>query len=473
MFRNASFRQPSPLIAIALGVLALICPVRACALDQDAAVALSREYLASRDGAQRRQLAARLAEYQGELDPVLRRLAERTYPPAKTGYQPAEHFSSLELRRGHPDDLLYFVVPKGYRPERPAGLIVFLHGGGKSTSRHAPQATLRAPTADTPPESQRSGDLFAATGMITVGPSAPWNDSSYFRWCLRQSDEYLADVILECKERFNIDPNRVLLIGHSMGGFGAFHHALRQPGRFAAVLAHSGSWSLGYWPAIRGTPLWIIQGVDDARAGVRWHYTDVEYGRQTDKILTAHGLDHVYLERPGKHGFGYGRKQVAEFLDAARTLRRDPYSPRVAVASPQGFGKSHCFSTADNRWLTLDEAVKGEIEYDELVSHCPGGFDSWRLEHRVERRRGAAVEALNRGDNTIAVTTQNVARFTVWLHPRMVDLSKPVVVTADGKTLFQGRVHPSLATALESYQRRHDWGLVYPIKIEFSVPLGQ
>ena len=62
------------------------------------------------------------------------------------------------------------------------------------------------------------------------------------------------------------------------------------------------------------------------------------------------------------------------------------------------------------------------MEYDELVAHGSGDFDSWRLEHRIAQHRGAAIEAVNRGDNTIAVTTRNVVRFTVWLHPRMVDV---------------------------------------------------
>ena len=61
-----------------------------------------------------------------------------------------------------------------------------------------------------------------------------------------------------------------------------------------------------------------------------------------------------------------------------------------------------------------------------------------------------------------------MARFTVWLHTRMVDVSKPVIVTVNGKKRFSRPVKPALATALESYGRRNDWGLIYPIKIELE-----
>ena len=144
-------------------------------MDQDAAVKLCREYLASENRTERQELLARLAGYEGEIDPVLQSLGKHTYQPVKPGYHGEEHFASADLRKRHPEDLLYFVVPKEYRTDQPTGLIVFLHGGGRTTSRHAPQATLRFPDNDTPRYSSRSGDMLAATGMITVGPSAPWN----------------------------------------------------------------------------------------------------------------------------------------------------------------------------------------------------------------------------------------------------------------------------------------------------------
>jgi hypothetical protein len=202
--------------------------------------------------------------------------------------------------------------------------------------------------------------------------------------------------------------------------------------------------------------------------GGRWHYTDVEYGRWTDKILSRENLDHVYLEHDTHHAIGYGREKIAAYFASAHDLRRDPYYPHVTLASPEGFKEFCCTAVTHNRWLTLNEATKGELKYDELVSHSNGDFDSWRLEHRRSDHRGAMIDAVNQGDNTIAVTTRNVARFTVWLHPQMVNVAKKVTIKVDGKVRFADRVKPTLATALESYERRRDWGLIYPIKIELN-----
>ena len=78
------------------------------------------------------------------------------------------------------------------------------------------------------------------------------------------------------------------------------------------------------------------------------------------------------------------------------------------------------------------------------------------------------VDAVNRGNNLITVTTANVSRFTVWLHPKMVDVAKPVTINVNNQPAFAARVQPSLLIVLESYERRDDWGLVYPIKVELQ-----
>jgi pimeloyl-ACP methyl ester carboxylesterase len=433
--------------------------------EHDAAVRLCRQYLAADDEDDRARLAAQLDAYSGDIEPVVRALATRSYPPVEAGYHAEERFQSAELRKKYPDDLLYFVVPKTYDPNRPTGLIVFMHGGGISTSRDEPKYTLRYPLSDSPPDTYRSGDMLAATGMITVGPSAPGKGESYYRWCLRASEAYLAAVIAECKDRFHIDPDRVFLLGHSMGGFGAYHHALRQPDRFAAIIACAGAWDCGYWPVIRGTPLCIVQGVHDAQRGVRWHHTDVEYARWTHRIFTRESLEHAYFEYDGEHSFAQMRPMVAEYLASAGQLRRDAYYPHVTLASPQGFAWNYRNPVKHNRWLTLDETTRGELEYDDLDA-SGDDFDSWRLEHTRISRRGAMIDAINRGNNRIDVTTENVAKLTVWLHPKMVDVSRPITVIVDGAVRFAGKVRPSLKTALESYERRADWGLIYPIKVE-------
>lgn len=51
-------------------------------------------------------------------------------------------------------------------------------------------------------------------------------------------------------------------------------------------------------------------------------------------------------------------------------------------------------------------------------------------------------------------------------HRRMVDPRQSVLVAVNGAAPVAYKVKPSLLTALESYERRRDWGLIYTMKLE-------
>jgi len=446
------------------------------AADLDETVKTARQYLECSDRRERVALSEKLAAYTGDWRDVVEALRPRPTQAVKPGYYREEHFTAPRLREKHPDDLLYLVVPTSYRPEQPTGLVVFMHGGGKGSARTAPDRYMTPADSTTPRSSTRLGDMFETLGMIGVGPSAPWNENDHSRWCVPEADDYIADVVRECKTRFHIDADRVFLLGHSMGGFGAYHQVQRQPDRFAAVIASAGSWSLAQWPVTRGTTLSIVHGTKDAELGVRDRHTDVAFARFAHELLSKKDISHAYKEHPDGHSFGYGKPHVVDFLKASRKVRRDPFFPHVVLASPVGYSTGKCYPVRHNRWITLDAADEAPLEYDVLQRHGPGHtkdstpeeWEQWKLAHTTVKRNGAMIEAVNLGGNRLKVTTTNVSRFTLWLHPTMVDFGKPIQVTVNGKPRFDARVAPSLATALESFERRRDWGLVYPAKITLT-----
>lgn len=138
--------------ALALLITAAGSPSPGQPIDGAKAVQLARDYLSTDDDAKRKSLAARLAEYRGDIPSVLKALSARSFEPVKAGYHPEEHFTVPELLAKHPKDLLFFNVPDSYRPDRPTGLIVFLHGGGKDDFT----AEFLPPRADVfPPKNDR------------------------------------------------------------------------------------------------------------------------------------------------------------------------------------------------------------------------------------------------------------------------------------------------------------------------------
>ncbi len=127
----------------------------------------------------------------------------------------------------------YYAVlpPKDYDPERSYALILTLHG-----------ASVRA-----------SGQVDAYTPKDWAFVVAPTNRRRFgFDWQDWGRLDAL-EVLEKVKERFPIDPNRVYLTGHSMGGHGVWHIGLSHPDLFAAMAPSAG------WTSFQLYVPWFLQ----------------------------------------------------------------------------------------------------------------------------------------------------------------------------------------------------------------------
>ena len=111
------------------------------------------------------------------------------------------------------------------------------------------------------------------------------------------------------------------------------------------------------------------------------------------------------------------------------------------------------------------------LTYDELVSHSNGDFDGWRLEHRRSgHRRGDDRRRESGRQHDCRYHAERGSIHPSGLHPRMVErveAGRWSRLTARC-VLTPGSSRP-LAVALESYERRRDWGMIYPIKIALDI----
>ena len=84
-------------------------------------------------------------------------------------------------------------------------------------------------------------------------------------------------------------------------------------------------------------------------------------------------------------------------------------------------------------------------------------------------RPSGRVDLVRRG-NTVTATTRRVAGFTLLLSPDQFDLSKPVTVVADGKTVFDGMVKKDVGTLLKWSARDNDRTMLFAA--ELPIRLG-
>jgi hypothetical protein len=65
--------------------------------------------------------------------------------------------------------------------------------------------------------------------------------------------------------------------------------------------------------------------------------------------------------------------------------------------------------------------------------------------------------------------SRGVAEFTLLISPDAFDLSQPIKVVANGKTMFEGKVQPSIATLMKWAARDNDRTMLYAAEIEIKL----
>lgn len=415
---------------------------------------------------------ANLPEYTGDPIGLVQSCIKHQWDARARGKLLDERFELPHLRARYPDEVLNFLVPEGYHPAQPTGLLILLHGGGHGTPRTVAEHWLRE--AGEKAGAYHFGTELARMPYISVAPSNLLIEGCSHRWSLPESDAYLLAIIEEAAYRYHIDADCVYLVGESMGGFGAYHAVQTIGDRFATIGAHGGAWRYGFWEGLHGTDFYIMHGFNDATRGVRKRNTDVAYARFASACLAGHHVPHTYVEHQGGHDFTdpLARETMNGFLEAIGERRRNPYPPTVVTASMKG-----CFTpapTPDFFWVSIEETMPGKFELDGMRGYR-GGEDPWSLDfrHALEAIEGGTVRATNNGDNTFTVETRNIARFSLWLHPAMVDFGKPVKVIVDGKMRFEGLVTPNLTTVLQSFDRRRDPGMLFSARVEVDLRADQ
>ena len=428
------------------------------------------------------QLGEALGKYKGQIDPVITALRskEPTNWDEISGKLDAQSFAHPDLKEKYKDDLLYFYIPKSHDPGRPFALMIFLHGGGEGSKRE--YAHVVTASAEQYKYSYGLRPYIEDIPVITVSPSALVAKTSA-RWCTVEAEEHVVDVIRECRYRFNIDVDRVFLGGQSMGGMGAYHLCQRLSDRIAGGFISAGCWSTANWSCMAGTPLVISHGAADAVApGTPGHtarprFTDVYFARTAHKLLEEASVKHLYCEHPHGHSTKYAAKGIEEFVKMMKTVQRDPFSTRIVAMTKRGWhGGRDMPLLKHNKWITIGETTEGHILFDRILRTDPG--PSWNEDRESFLKQGfksvkvkvdsAQVEGINRGNNVFEITTKNVKDFSLWLHPQMVDFSKPITIHLNGNTLTR-TTKPSLLDALRSYQRHRDWGLIYHSELKITV----
>jgi poly(3-hydroxybutyrate) depolymerase len=108
------------------------------------------------------------------------------------------------------------------------------------------------------------------------------------------SEQDVMNVLELTRQEFNIDPSRIYLMGHSMGGGGTWYLAIKHPTLFAAIAPAAPAiyTSPDALAAITHIPVTVVQGEDD-------ELVSVDTTRRWVATMKALGMRYTYIEVPG------------------------------------------------------------------------------------------------------------------------------------------------------------------------------
>jgi predicted esterase len=167
------------------------------------------------------------------------------------------------------------LVPEVYNG-KPSALVVALHGmGGDENSIFDAYTGAFKPAAE-------------KNGFIAVCPKGR-DTASMYRGSAEQD---VMDVLAEVQRDYKIDPRRIYLMGHSMGGYGTWSVAMAHPDVFAALGPISGGGNPAGMVKLARVPEYVVHGDADPTVPVTQSRTMVEAGKKA-------GAQIVYVEIPG------------------------------------------------------------------------------------------------------------------------------------------------------------------------------
>ena len=294
----------------------------------------------------------------------------------------------------------------GEAPKDGRSLWISMHGGGG------------APTEVNDRQWHNQIRLYELDEGIYVAPRAPtdtWN-----LWHQAHIDGLFDALIESMIVARDVSPNRVYLLGYSAGGDGVFQLAPRMADRFAAAAMMAGHPNETKPLGLRNLPFALLMGGEDSAydrntKAHKWQAMLAEL-RETD----PDGYPHEVRIYEGLGHWMEGRD--AEILPWMASHTRDPWPTKLIW---------HQDDVTHTRfyWLSVE----------------PGS---------AEARSTIIAEVT--GQTIIIEAPESLASIRLRLHDRLLDLDRPITVTVNGETHFEGAVRRTREAIDQSLEERID-----------------
>lgn len=200
-----------------------------------------------------------------------------------TEQNPVMLTKTTELKSGM--KLRYTIsLPESFSPSQTYPLVLALHYGGRVTPFYGKEflSILVEPALK---------ELEA----IIVAPDCPSKG-----WANPISEACILELMVLIMEEYNIDSNRSLIVGYSMGGLGTWYMASRHSDLFSAAIPISALPDTKTTPVIKDIPLYVIHGDNDELfpvGEVKKFFEKQMIGGAAIRLMIVKGVSHYQTAR--------------------------------------------------------------------------------------------------------------------------------------------------------------------------------
>ncbi|MFI5380674.1 MAG: alpha/beta hydrolase [Tepidisphaerales bacterium] len=329
----------------------------------------------------------------------------------------AEEMKDRRLREGKLE-MPFFYEVFGDKPKTGRSLFISMHGGGNAPKQLNDQQW----------ENQKH--LYRPAEGVYLAPRAPTN--TWNLWHEPHIDRMFARLIEDLVVFEDVDPNRVYIMGYSAGGDGVYQLAPRMADRLAAASMMAGHPNDASPLGLRNIAFAIHVGALDG--GYGRNKVAAEWGKKLDDLQKADPDGYVHLVKLHEGKSHWMDREDAEAVPWMAKFTRNPLPSRVVWK--QG-GTTH----ARFYWLAV-------------------GAD--------DQKAGAEVTASFAGQQ-ITIETKDVHRLLIRFDDRMMDLDKPIKVTAGERELFSGPAKRSIGMLARTLAEYGDPAAVSSAEVEIGL----
>jgi predicted peptidase len=209
-------------------------------------------------------------------------------------------------------------VPTKYDARTPTPLVIALHGLGAnedsffdSYSRLPPKLAEQHGLLMAAPLGFRVDGFYGSRIVTGLDPSAARRTEL--------SEQDVMNVLARMRAEYNVDPDRIYLIGHSMGAIGTWALGAKYPDVWAALGPFSGVGTPASVRSMQHIPQIVVHGDADATVNVSGSRTMVA---EMKKL----GVDVTYIEVPGGSHIDVVVPNLPSVFEFIASKRRAPRS---------------------------------------------------------------------------------------------------------------------------------------------------